>query len=139
MTDFKTLRQECGLTVRQAAYLVNISQRTIRRWESATQRDCNPSALSLLRLYAQGAVSAIETSWWTEYTPNQDVHNQTFPEGTFKSAVHEVGLWRMASLVVAPDDRVMMWVQVCATHSPNPTAMKIASLINRGALSTSHA
>jgi DNA-binding transcriptional regulator YiaG len=48
--QFAAARHTLGLSISQCARLVNVAERTIRRWETMGDRDPHPSACRILDL-----------------------------------------------------------------------------------------
>lgn len=51
--QFAGARQQLDLSVSQCARLVNVSERTLRKWESGEHQDPHPSACRILDLCVQ--------------------------------------------------------------------------------------
>lgn len=62
--QFRKLRCEAGLSAFDAAYLLNVSLRAVRRWESRTSTNEAPTlAITLLKAAASGKLPEGWTDW----------------------------------------------------------------------------
>ena len=52
--EFKQNRRVLGLSVRECAHIMNVSERVLRKWESCNRLDPNPAAARIMEWMLNG-------------------------------------------------------------------------------------
>jgi len=69
----KRLRQECDMTQREVAAIINRNQQSIAQWENGQAMPDTPTLFGLLRLYG---VTSLDEFYGAALTPNADKSNE---------------------------------------------------------------